>query len=273
MTTPIAGLSAGRKAEALLLGILVFALGELSGIRSAQITQEESEQFEVASIRPASTNGGRPSMEFTPGGGIRATNATLKMLIQMAYDIRSEQISGGAGWTGSEQFTVIAKGPAEPVRSEAAQQELTRKRLRTLLSERFHLALKQEANPASGYVLTVEKKGHKMTVANDPGPVRLRQVGRWELRAEGVEMSIFARFLSVHLHGTVEDRTGLEGHYAFHLKWSPELREGQPVLSFDGLPEDSLIPAVQEQLGLRLERQKVATDRYTIERAEKPLEN
>jgi uncharacterized protein (TIGR03435 family) len=119
-------------------------------------------------------------------------------------------------------------------------------------------------------VLTVEKEGHTMTVANDPGAVRLLQVGRWEIRAEGVEMSTFARFLSVHLQGTVEDRTGLEGGYTFLLKWTPELREGQPA---DRLPEDSLIPAVREQLGLRLERQKVATDRYTIERAEKPREN
>ena len=86
-------------------------------------------------------------------------------------------------------------------------------------------------------------------------------------------MSSFARFLSIHLQGTVEDRTGLEGGYTFHLKWNPELREGQSVRSFDGLPEDFLIPAVQEQLGLRLEQQKVTTDRYTIERAEKPTAN
>ena len=77
----------------------------------------------------------------------------------------------------------------------------------------------------------------------------------------------------MHLHGTVEDRTGLEGGYTFHLRGNPELREGQSVRSFDGQPDDSLIPAVREQLGLRLEQQKVATDRYTIERAEKPTEN
>src|SRR5262249_35223063 len=195
-------------------------------------------------------------------------------LIQMAYDIRSDQAPGGPGWTESEQFTVVAKGAAGgPVLSEASQRELARKRLQTLLGERFHLTLKREAIPASGYVLAVEKKGHKMAVANAPGAVRLRQVGRWEIRAEAVEMSVFAEFLSVHLQGKVEDRTGLEGGYTFQLKWNPELREGQSVRSFDGLPEDSLIPAVREQLGLRLERQKMSTDQYTVERAEKPTEN
>ena len=156
---------------------------------------------------------------------------------------------------------------------DATQLELTRERLQALLSERFHLSLKLEAKPGAGYFLTIDKKGHKMTLATDPGARQLRQVGRWELRAEGGKMSTFARFLSVHLQGTVEDRTGLEGGYTFHLKWNPELREGQSVRSFDGLPEDSLIPAVREQLGLRLERQRVVTDRYTIESAEKPTEN
>jgi hypothetical protein len=66
MTILIASLSAGRKAEVLLLGILVFALGGLTGILSAQSTPGQSEQFEVAAIRPTGANGGRPAMEFTP---------------------------------------------------------------------------------------------------------------------------------------------------------------------------------------------------------------
>jgi uncharacterized protein (TIGR03435 family) len=244
------------------VGILVLAVAGLAG--AAQ------ERFEVASIRPAGANGGRPSMEFTRGGGVRAANVTLKMLIQMAYDVRPEQIAGGAGWTDSELFTVAAEGPAG---AEGAQPEVAKQRLQTLLGERFHLALKREATPVSGYVLTVEKKGHTMTVGGEAEAVRLRQVGRWEVRAEGVQMATFVRFLSVHLQAPVEDRTGLEGGYTFHLKWTPEIRDGQSVRSFDGLPEDSLIPAVREQLGLRLEAQKVATDRFTIERAERPSEN
>jgi bla regulator protein BlaR1 len=261
------------QAEILLMGIPVFVLGGLTGVLKAQSTSGQSEQFEVASIRPSPSDG-IPSMEFTGGGGVRATNVTLKLLIQIAYDIRPEQISGGLGWTDSDQYTVVAKGPeGGAVLPEAAQQELVRKRLQALLTERFHLALKREVDPSSGYILTVEKKGHTMTVPDNSGTVLLRQVGRWEIRAEWVQMSMFARFLSVHLQATVEDRTGLVGGYTFHLKWNPELRNGQSVRSFDGLPEDSLIPAVREQLGLRLERQTVPTDRYTIERAEKPTEN
>ena len=67
-------------------------------------------EFDVASIRPAGNGIAKPEMEFTPGGGVRATNVTLKMLIQMAYGIRDDQISGGPGWTDSETYTVVAKG-------------------------------------------------------------------------------------------------------------------------------------------------------------------
>lgn len=270
MSIRISSLSIDRMADVALLGVLVFAVG-LIGILRAQSTPDGSNRFAVVSIRPSGTEG-RPSFKSNPGGGIQATNVTLKMLIQMAYDIRPEQLAGGPAWTDSDEYTVIAK-PPEGVESEVAQQELTHKRLQALLSERFHLALRVEASPGAGYALTVDKNGHKMTPAANPGARQLRQVGRWEIRAEGVEMSTLARFLGVHLQGTVEDRTGLEGGYTFDLKWNPELREGQSVRSFDGLPEDSLIPAVREQLGLRLERQRVATDRYTIERAEKPTEN
>ena len=111
-----------------------------------------------------------------------------------------------------------------------------------------------------------------MTPADSTATRQLRQVGRWQIRAEGVEMPALARFLSVHLQTAVEDRTGLEGRYVFQLNWTPVPFPGS-VASLNGQPEDTLIPAVQEQLGLRFERQKVATERYVIERVEKPAPN
>jgi uncharacterized protein (TIGR03435 family) len=220
-----------------------------------------ADRFEVVSIRRSGTTGGRPSMEFPPGG-VRASNVTLKLLIQIAYDVRQEQVSGGAGWTDSEEYTVIAKGAEAPM-------EVTRKRLQALLKDRFQLALKVESHSAAGFALTVAKGGHKMMRATEAETRQMRQVGRWEVRAERVEMSLLARFLGVHLRATVVDKTGLDGAYDFHLNWTPA--EKAPT-GFDA-PEESLIPAVEEQLGLKLERQKVATERYTIERAEKATEN
>jgi bla regulator protein BlaR1 len=222
----------------MLLGI-IFSTGGLVGTVRAQSMPGTSERFEVASIRPSGAQGGQPSFKSDLAGGIQATNVTLKLLIQMAYDIRPEQLSGGPAWTDSEEYTVIAKGPeGDPVLLEAARREVTRERLQALLSERFHLTLKLEVNAAAGYVLRVDRKGHKMTLATDTAVSRLRQIGLWELLGEGVEMPILARFLGAHLQATVEDGTGLAGHYNFHLKWTPD-----PPIAASELPEESLIPA------------------------------
>lgn len=259
---------------AIFFGSLVFVSLGLTGSLKTQPAREELERFEVASIKPAKANDGRPSVEFRPGG-FRAANVTLQMLIQVAYDIRKEQISGGAGWTDAEQYTVAAKSPEGNALSPEEQPALTRKRLQTLLAERFSLVLKRETNPAAGYVLTVDRRGHKMAAATDTDTRQMRQAGRWELNVVGTEMAMFARFLGVHLRATVDDETGLTGKFNFHLNWSPTTwTPGEPILSpFAEQPEESLVPAVREQLGLRLERRKVATDRYTIERAERPSGN
>jgi len=274
MTSPISYRCTSRRAEIVFFAVLVFTSGLLAGILSAQSMLEESDRFEVASIRPSGVNDGRAAIESTPGGGVRATNVTVKLLIQMAYDIRPDQLSGGPGWTDSESYIITAKGPGgAPALSEAAQQELTRRRLQALLSERFHLALKPESKLASGYFLTVAKNGHKLTLAHVPGG-GIRQTGRWEIQAEGTKMSILARFLSVHLGRTVIDQTGLEGQFTFRLNWNPGVPvQGLPDWSARELLGESLIPAVQKQLGLKLEPQRAPTDRYKIEQAERPTEN
>jgi len=61
------------------------------------------------------------------------------------------------------------------------------------------------------------KKGPKMTAASDPAVHKLRQVGRWEVHAKGVDMSTLAAFLSVHLGAKMVDQTELQGGYDFQL--------------------------------------------------------
>lgn len=261
---------------ALLLCVSVLASGLQARYLSAQSTPEQSASFEVASIRPNRATGERLSVEFTPGGGFRAKNVTLKALIEVAYDLVPEQLSGGAAWMDSDEYTVTAKAPdSEPVLPEDASHERTLKRLRALLGDRFHLVLILKANSASGYVMTAAKNGYKMTRDDgSPGVGLIRQTGLSQIRAKGVHVSLLAMFLSARLGEPVVDQTGLAGGYTFQLDWGP----GAPISGmtepyFNDQTDDSIIPAVQKQLGLELRRQKSAADRYTIERAERPTEN
>ncbi len=124
------------------------------------------------------------------------------MPIQVAYDIRPEQLSGGPAWTSSQTL----HGNRQIARPDPISAGIS--------AERFQLSPRREANPAAGYVLTARKNGHKMVPAADPqARPLLRQNGRWQLRATAVDMPLLARFPGVHLHAAVEDRTGLPGRY------------------------------------------------------------
>ena len=75
----------------------------------------------------------------------------------------------------------------------------------------------------------------------------------------------------------VVDKTRLNEHYDFELKFRPDLAvvppEGangrEPPLG-DG---PSIFTAIREQLGLRLIPQKLPIEILNVERAEKPTEN
>src|SRR5580658_7333315 len=69
----------------------------------AATTPAPAIDFDVVSVKPNSTENGRMSIRNQPGL-FRAENVTLKMLIQQAYGIREDLISGGPGWVGSSSF-------------------------------------------------------------------------------------------------------------------------------------------------------------------------
>lgn len=148
----------GGKLPLPLLAVVVLVSGLQSVILRAQSSAESSDSFEVASIRPSNVNDDRSSVEF-PADGFRANNVSLKELIEMAYGIVPEQLSGGEFWTDSKRYPVLAKSPeSDAALPENARHELTLKRLQLLLRDRFHLVLSVNPDSASGYVMTVAQE-------------------------------------------------------------------------------------------------------------------
>jgi len=240
-------------------------LSILIAIACAASAQPLPGRFAVVSIRAAAGGDPRPALEFTPGGGFRARNVTLNLLVEAAYDIRPEQLSGGPAWADSLPFTIEAKAP----RGAASDVPAVRLRLQALLADRFHLSVRESGKGATGYALVLAKGGPKMSASTLPP--RMRQSGMAEVRCQGTKMESLARFLSVRVEDEVVDRTGLSGGYDFTLRWQllPGRGEGQPAR-----PDDAtILVALEEQLGLKLERQKVVARAFTIEHAEKPEEN
>jgi hypothetical protein len=161
-----------------VLGALLFA-GSLvpSWIAFAQTVPRAS--FEVASVKP--TPAARSGRDYDtyfrslPGGRFFAENASLGMLIMQAYRVDNSQISGG-NWLrfGGDNYDIEAKADdrdprfkAADAAGPAAKQALRDSMLRTLLEDRFKLAIHRETKETSGYALVVAKSGPKALLRNN----------------------------------------------------------------------------------------------------------
>lgn len=257
--------------------------------------------FEVASVKPSATDDRRSMIQIQPGGGLRTSGTSLKMLLTFAYDVREFQISGGPGWINTDRFDVVAKAersagaenPPDDPRKMTEEQRKTvadqiRERLQALLAERFQLTLRREAKEQSVYALVVAKNGPKLQesqVKEATGPRGpMMRMGRGELSGQGVKLDMLASTLSSQLGRTVIDRTGLKGNFDFKLTWTPDpgqsatpLGGGPPPGADAPPPPDpngpSVFTALQEQLGLRLESQRGPVEMLVIESVAKPSEN
>ncbi|HXS95179.1 MAG TPA: M56 family metallopeptidase [Candidatus Limnocylindrales bacterium] len=246
-------------------------------------------EFEVASIKGSAPDGNL-KVDFAPGGKLYITNATLRFLIKIAYDIGDDQLAGGPGWIGSKRFDLAAT-PDRPLAGDpknmAPDQILvfhkpTRLRLQRLLAERFQLELRRDSTPMPIFALVIAKGGpKKLTPTKSTGDPRLNAKFRSGiLNAVGVDMNTLAHFLSEGQTGRpVVDMTGLEGKFDFNLEWTPDpsLNPLPPDSTANQQPSDgggvSIFTAVQQQLGLKLEGRTDAADRLVVVRAELPSSN
>ncbi len=199
----------------------------------------------------------------TSDGRLTANNVTLKRCIMSAYGVGPNQILGGPDWTESERFEIAAKAE-QPVAGDILMEML-----QTLLAERFKLVLHQEAKPIEAYVLEVRKGGPKLEKGE--GGSSKTSNGRGDIVATNATMDNFAEVLSRQMDLPVVNKTGLDGVFNLRLQWAPE--SASPAKPADGTDGPSIFTAVQEQLGLRLQAQKVPVEILMIDHVEKPSEN
>jgi uncharacterized protein (TIGR03435 family) len=238
--------------------------------------------FEVASVKHADANsrsgvaGGchgidshyGPSQTMPPPlGRCVITDARLSHLINLAWDLRSTQsIKAGPDWIalGDDRYNVEAK--AEDPKTATEKQLLTM--LQNLLADRFQLKFHFETNEGRGFAMLVGKNGpkfkestaeeEKISFGGEIGkPIPGRPIS---LKARKYTTAMLAHVLSQVGHGPVIDKTGLTGEYDFTLSW-------------DDNAGPELTTALQEQLGLRFETQKVPVTTFVVDSAKKPAEN
>ena len=243
----------------------VCAAGDIFG----QAPQTTQSTFEVASVKPSAPGVAGMFMRPLPGGGLQVTGASLRNLISLAYGVRPFQIIGESHWVDADTFdidarTVIsdAKIPTDP----ADDRRKILEGLKSLLAERFQLALHSETKEQAVYALVVNKGGPRLQESTEARSL-IRKMGRGTIKGQGVGLGMLALNLSNELGRSVIDKTALPGKYDFELKWTND-RQANP----DAEPGPTLFTAIQE-LGLKLEPAKGPVEMLIIERAEKPSDN
>ncbi len=204
---------------------------------------------------------------------LKATNVPLFMLIEFAYDVKEDMISGLTGPVSSAHFDIEAKVLAtdggKPPKLSDSQLQLM---IIPLLADRFHLKVHVQPKTLPVYDLVVQRGGPKIKLSQEE-----RKDNSWNLNgsnndkvltAKGASMVDLAQALSGEVHRQVIDKTGLAGSADITLKWSDDvaMEQGGPDVI-------SIFTAVEEQLGLKLQSSKGPVETLVIDHAEMPSLN
>ena len=266
-------------------GVMVFPV--MAGVLLAQ---QARPVFEVASIRPShpDAHGGTIMHEFS--NGRVSVEATAWSLIQAAFGVRNDQMSGGPNWIFDDYYSVIAKAERPVGASEMWRMMVP------LLEDRFHLKTHREKRQLPVYKLSVASGGLKLRQGAcvsweertpPPPPVHGakfalpcgRLLSYVIERGTGVEfvggkisMSDLAEFLTRQLRHPVIDETGYKGIFDIDVKLSSDEVFGRVSSDSDpsGLPTAS---GAMRELGIKLELVKGPVEMLVIDSIARPDPN
>jgi uncharacterized protein (TIGR03435 family) len=252
------------------------------------------QSFDVASVKPMESGRGVPSIKVSPGGRLTATNVTLRRLIRWAYGVQDFQITSGPNDYNQPLYEVLAKGE----RGNETVEQLSQA-LQTLLTDRFKLKLRRETKLSEVYALTATATPSKLREvpegAEGHSRVAISSCGLELTFPAGASLTQLASFLSAQtwLEHPVINRTGLSGIFDIKLQFfvdgpvslvdqglesgapAPPPPSPSPPPPAPGIPcaRATIFAAVQNQLGLKLERQRAPVEMFVIDHWEKPSEN
>jgi uncharacterized protein (TIGR03435 family) len=256
---------------------------------TAVSAQSSLPAFDVAAVKPTKTNG-VSLIQLLPGGRLRAMNFSLQGLIARAWRLQQDQIEGGPGWIRSDGFDIEAKADGDP---PGDQMWLM---LKALLTERFSLDVARETRQLPVYELNLSNNDGRLGPSlrpfaesncvhiapgaplapvngNRPACGKLHSpTGHWVGRETTIDS--LASALTRVMGRVVLNRTGLTGTFDLDLEWTDlaqllrsDLAAAPPA---DG---PSLLTALQEQLGLRLDSRKGPVDVLIVKHAERPTQD
>ncbi len=224
---------------------------------------------------------------------IAYVNLSLRNLLTEAYGIRAYQVAG-PDWIDTERYDITAK------LAEGASKDQVRAMLQNLLADRFRAVIHHETRDFPIFELTVAKSGSKLQASSSAPPATADSKGQLPPAGTSMMMTVkngvnrliagkqtletLARVLENEVGTRVVDQTGIKGTYDFTLDFVRD--SGRAIDQFKGLPPGpaaapdglgdapGLATALQEQLGLRLEKARGPLDVIVVDQANKrPSDN
>jgi len=227
--------------------------------------------FDVASVRENTNPGAPQQLRRTPDGGLTAQRFPARFLVTIAYGLQPFQLIGMPSWSSATYYDITAKpAPGSPTTRDQMSEML-----QALLVDRFTLQFRRESRQIDGFALVRLKPGalgpslKPSDIDCEKTPAERRcnvMVGAGSTFViAGASMWPLIQRLVPELNAPVVDETGLTGTYDIALRWSADATASS---EFPAVPT-----ALQEQLGLRLERRRVEVDMFVVERFERPTPN
>jgi len=284
----------------MLLILPIMMLVVLRPAAMQEATNPAKAGLEIASITP-NTSGttARNGIRFQPKGGeLQATGVTLAELLKFAYQrhfFDEREVTGGPQWVTSDRFDLLVRVSGGHVFDTDGVPRKTLALLKALLVERFKLKVREEDRERLVYALTTARtdgvlgpkarksnidcgavmRGERPALLPGQGPSCGFKTPPGRLFANTFPMPAIASLLSRHLDRPVIDRTGLSGSFdieleAAEIKAAPDYKPGPSDLALPPAAGPTMLVALQEQLGLKLEPVVAALTVIVIEQAERP---
>jgi len=230
--------------------------------------------FDVASVKASKMTDveaakGRDIIQSSPDS-LTMRTVTLAACLEWAYDVKDYQISAPA-WLSSDHFDIIAKTAGSVPESQLKAM------LQSLLAERFKLTLHREKKEVQVYALIQGKDPPKLHPSDASSGSAMKIAGN-SVTFPRMSMALVADMLTKQMDRPVLDMTGLAGFYDLTLDLSTAAEEAgkeQPIIVRAKIALGrTLLPIVQEQLGLKVEGRKLPADVLVIDHADRvPTEN
>jgi uncharacterized protein (TIGR03435 family) len=263
---------------------------------AAQDRLPSAEAFEVATVKINRSGERRSRHTVLPAAGrLTITNISVQELMQEAYGLAFPSLLANVpAWAKTQHVDIVAKAPS-PVPVTVLQ-----RMLQPLLADYFKLSTHVEMRDMDVFAMvlaTPGKFGPRLTrnldrcddvvgtpgafarapdgAPNERGTCGILPGGAGRIVARGVDMPGLAAYIGTSPGRMLIDRTGVTGRFDVDLTYTPSVFASNGLASASrevpaGVDPNgpSLITALQEQLGLKLEPIRAPIDVVVVDRVE-----